>query len=235
MKRFLLIISLLCSIYLVKGQEKDKLLFDAGFDLYSRYVWRGLLFSDAPNVQPYMAFNWKGWTLMGWGSYALSKNYAEIDLFLSWSAGCLTLNLNDYYTENEEDLASVDYDNWRRSGTGHLVETSMVLDGTGKKIPLIFTASTLVYGPDFSDRRNQNYSTYFEVKYPFKMQDYDLSIFAGGTVNKGYYAAGAAMVNVGLQSTHNIAINDEFSIPTNILFILNPEHKDVFLVLGISF
>jgi len=100
MKKFVLFISLCLISVGSMGQEESNVSFDAGVDFYSRYVWRGLLFTDAPSIQPYMSLTKGGFTIMAWGSYATSKNYAYIDLFLSYTTGGLTINLNDYFTED---------------------------------------------------------------------------------------------------------------------------------------
>ncbi len=234
-RKALLILFITVLVTLASAQENKRLAFNAGFDIYSRYVWRGLSFSDAPNIQPYMTFTLGNWSLTGFGSYATSKNYAEIDVFLSYSNNGFTFNLNDYYNEDEQDLSAFNYGDWNRSTTSHLLEASMVFDGTLHRFPLILTASTMVYGADLNTRNNQNYSTYFEAKYPFALNDYSLSLFAGGTINKGFYADKAAIVNIGLESNHEVKFSDYFSLPVKASFYLNPNQKDVFLVLGISF
>lgn len=235
MKKIILTLIFCVVALLSKAQEEKSISFETGFDIYSRYVWRGLLFSDAPNIQPYMSLSWKNFTIMGWGSYSTSKSYAESDLFLSWSADWLTINLNDYYSEDEEDLSSVDYFDWKRSSTGHLIEAGIVIDGTEKNIPLLFTASTLIYGADLDSDNNQNYSSYFELKHPFTINEHELAVYAGGTINSGYYSDDAAIVNIGVESTYKIKINEDFSIPFITSFIVNPDNGDLFIVLGISF
>ncbi|MBI9064695.1 MAG: hypothetical protein JEZ14_22105 [Marinilabiliaceae bacterium] len=235
MKKIVLMFSL-CLISLGSmGQEESKVAFDAGVDFYSRYVWRGLLFTDAPSIQPYMSFTKGGFTAMAWGSYATSKNYAEIDLFLSYTTGGLTFNLNDYFTEDERDMASTDFTEWRDSLTNHLVEASIVYTLPTEGFPLVLMTSTFIYGADLDSDLNQNYSTYFEAKYPFTYNDYDMAVFIGGTLSKGYYANDAAIVNLGFNAGYPIKVTDSFSLPVNMSLILHPYNKDVFFVVGVSF
>ncbi|MFZ2431057.1 MAG: hypothetical protein WAW57_07920, partial [Lutibacter sp.] len=52
-KRTLLLLITIASISTINAQEEPKTKFDVGVDFASRYVWRGLEFSDSPAVQPY--------------------------------------------------------------------------------------------------------------------------------------------------------------------------------------
>ena len=240
MKKFVLVLSICLFSIGAIGQEQSNVSFDAGVDFYSQYVWRGLLFSAAPNVQPYMSITWKGFTAMTWASYATSKmHYGEVDLFLSYSTGGLTINLNDYYTQEYEDEAgnfvSYDYSEWDRELTSHLVEASLVYQLPAENFPLMLTASMFIYGADLDSDLNQNYSTYFEAKYPFSFNDYDFSVFMGGTIGKGFYANNTAIVNLGVNSAYSIQVTDSFALPVNMSLILHPYNKDVFFVVGVSF
>jgi len=240
MKKLVLLFSLCLISFGSIGQEKSEASFDAGVDFYNRYVWRGLLFSAAPNVQPYMSITWKGFTAMTWASYATSKmHYGEVDLFLSYTTGGLTINLNDYYTQEYEDeegnIVSYDISEWDRELTSHLIEASLIYQLPSDGFPLELTASTFIYGADLDSDLNQNYSTYFEVKYPFTYNAYDMAVFIGGTLSEGYYANDAAIVNLGFNASYPIKVTDSFSLPVNMSLIFHPYNKDVFFVVGVSF
>lgn len=206
-----------------------------GVDIYNRYVWRGLLFSDSPNVQPYMSLTWKGFNAMAWGSYALSKNYAEVDLFLSYTTHNFTIMLGDYYAENELNMASTSYMEWKDTLTPHLIEAAVMYQLPIDKFPLSITGSVFIYGADLDENNDPNYSTYFEISYPFTLSQQDCSIFIGGTTGSGYYATDAAIVNAGIKATRNIKITDAFSVPLNTSVTFHPYNKDVFFLVGISF
>jgi hypothetical protein len=214
----------------VTQQEESP--FGAGVDINSRYVWRGLLFNDAPNIQPYMSLTKGGFTLMAWGSYALSKNYAEIDLSLTYSVGNFSFTLNDAYNENEPDMTN-EYTEWRNDRTPHFVDAYMTYQLPVQKLPLVLTGSILLVG-DPNTNGNPNYTKYFEVAYPFTYKKHDFSIFAGGTPQRGYYSDEAAIVNLGFSSTYQLKINETFSIPVTTSLIANPGNKDAFFVVGFS-
>jgi len=228
------ILSLALCIISSKGQNTSTLSFNTGVDINSRYVWRGLLFSDSPNIQPYMSLGVKGFSAMAWASYATSKNYAEVDLFLSYTTNGLTLSLNDYFSEDELDMFSTDYSEWTDTLTNHLVEASITYQLPFEKLPLVFTASTFIYGADLDADKQQNYSSYFEIKYPFSHDEFDFSMFMGATTGKGFYADKAALVNLGVSVSRPIKLSETFSIPFNTSLLFHPYHKDVFFVVGIS-
>ena len=220
----------------VGAQDSTKVSFLTGFDLVNRYVWRGAQFSDSPNLQPYMSVGFGGFSLMGWGSYAMGKNYAEIDLFLSYNLKGVTLSVNDYFNEQDTALWTTNWREWDRAYTGHLVEAQLSYTTSGENHPLTLTASTLIYGADLDDAGEQRYSTYFEASYPFSVKDYELSITAGGTVTSdGFYSSHAGLVNVGVQAVRDIKVNDNFSIPLSLSLVYNPENDDSFMVLMLSF
>ncbi|MCW3786628.1 hypothetical protein [Plebeiibacterium sediminum] len=233
-KKFTFVIMFMIATFSLMSQESTKTEVSAGVDFYNRYVWRGLLFTDAPSIQPYITASKGGFSATLWGSYATSKNYAEIDLFLSYTAGNYTIGLSDYYTEDETDLTMNDYTDFEQGETPHLIETYISYQLPVEKFPLTITGSTFVYGADLDANGDQNFSSYFELMYPFTAGDYDLSITMGGTVDEGYYGDKAGIVNLSLGASRSIKITESFSIPLNTAFIVNPLAKDLFFVVGIS-
>lgn len=219
---------------LSEAQEKTKVDLNVGLDVVSRYVWRGLQFSDSPNLQPYASLSYGGLSLTGFGSYATSKSYAEVDWIASYAVGGLTFSVMDFFNE-EEDLTMNDYFNWKRSSTAHLVESSVAYELPMEKMPLVVTASVLVYGADLNQNLNQNYSTYFELLYPFSFKDYSLSAFVGATANKGYYADKPSFVNTGVSMVRRIEVSDRFSFNLNSTIVVNPKAEDVFFIVGLTF
>jgi hypothetical protein len=220
---------------LISGQEKPKVGLDAGLEVVNRYVWRGQLCSDALNFQPYITAQYGCFSLTGFGSYAASKNFAEVDLIASVSLGGFELTVSDYYGENEEDLSQNSYFGWDRTSTAHLVEATLSYDLPFEKIPLKLSYGMMLYGDDLNENDHQNYSTYFEVLYPFTVQDYSVSAFVAGTGNKGYYGSKASVVNAGLSVGRSLAVSSNYSLGLNASFIVNPNAEDVFFVVGITF
>ena len=232
---FSLFFAMFMSFSFAQDTIKSESSIDLGVDLYSRYIWRGLTFSDAPNIQPWLSFGWKGLNVMAWGSYATSMDYAEVDLFLSYTWKNLTIGINDYFNPK---VAGVKYEftNWDKTTTVHLVEAYFSYQLPLEKAPLVFTASTFLYGSsDLNDSNENAYSTYLELAYPFSKNEVDVNVFVGATVNGSFYASSPSFVNVGVSMGKSLAITDKFSIPVNGSFIVHPKNKDIFLVFGFSF
>lgn len=238
MKKLLLSLTttlLLTSSIAVAQEEKQSsaVSVDYSVDLVSRYVWRGLLFNGNPNIQPTISLTTGGFSIGSWASFAVSQEYAEIDLFATYSIGNFSFTVYDYYNEYESNLDSVDYFNWDKKTTGHLVEGSISWSGT-ESFPLSVTLASFFYGYDMNKNQNQNNSTYLELGYPVKIADYNFDLFVGGTLNKGFYNDEANIINVGFKTSKEIEITDKFKLPVSATFALNPAKDDVFFVVGIT-
>jgi hypothetical protein len=212
--------------------------FSFNADMVSRYIWRGLPQNLSPNIQPYASLGYKDFTFGAWGSYGLSSAYAEMDLYLSYTAGLFTVCVNDYYNEDESDLDINDYFNWKNtdtSSTPHALEGALAFNGTDA-LPLSITAATYFYGNDKDSATNKNqYSTYLEIAYSTSIRNNDIKLFIGGTISNGSYATKAAIVNLGFTATRELKFSDSYSLPVSASLILNPYANNVFFVFGITF
>lgn len=238
MKKLLLSLTttlLLTSSIAVAQEEKQSsaVSVDYSVDIVSRYIWRGLLFNGNPNIQPTISLTAGGFSIGSWASYGMSQNYAEIDLFATYSFSNFSVTLYDYYNEDETDLAAVDYFNWGKNTTGHLLEGTVAWAGT-ENLPLNITLAAFFYGYDTDANGDQNYSTYLELGYPVKIGDFDVDLFVGGTLNEGFYNDEANIVNLGFKTTKEIEITDKFKLPVSATFAVNPAKEDVFFVVGIT-
>lgn len=203
-------------------------------DLASRYLWRGLLLSPAPNVQPYATFQKGNFSIGAWGSYSLTDYYAEADLYAAYSLGNFTFTLTDYFVPLGDTAASYDYFNWKKTSTLHTLE-GMVSWTVSEKIPLTISAGTMFYGYDQDTTGNPFYSTYLEASYDLPIGENNLNVFAGFTPGEGYYNSKAGFVNVGLKAGREIKISDSFTMPLNLTFAVNPAAKRVFFVAAFTF
>ena len=207
--------------------------FSVNMDIASRYVWRGLLYSDAVNLQPMATLSWTHFTLGTWASYAVGKSYAEVDFSASWANNGLNIGLNDYCTLQEPTVPSFQYFNFKKSTTPHAVESyaSYQLQG---HFPLKLLASSFIYGYDKDSTGNNYYSTYIELSYPVEIKSISLSFFAGGTLAKGLYANKAGIVNVGFSAKKEIVITDKYTLPLLFTLTANPEANYIYSTFIIS-
>lgn len=103
--------------------------FTLSCDLVTNYIWRGLVNSDAPNIQPYLAYTTKSenFTLGAFGSYSLADYYSEIDLFASLSIGMFTFEVWDYFAMGQE--SNNHYFNFDKNLTTHQFEGICIVLG----------------------------------------------------------------------------------------------------------
>jgi hypothetical protein len=207
--------------------------FSISADFVNRYVWRGLLYSPNPNIQPTFDFTKGNLSIGAWGSYAMAIPYAEVDLYISYSIGNFTLTLNDYYVENEFDLPENKYFNWTKTTTPHSLEGSITYNGT-ENLPLTLTAATFFYGNDWDENGSNLYSTYFEIGYGKQMGNTLVNLFVGGTPATGLYSDKASIVNVGVGLSREISISSNFKLPIFGSLVINPSAQDIFMVFGIT-
>ncbi|MCX6286238.1 MAG: hypothetical protein NTY96_03925 [Bacteroidetes bacterium] len=234
-----------------------------GADVMSRYIWRGIDFGNSPAIQPSLFFSWRGLNIGAWGSYSFASyrtqvndtvsvnmgNYAEMDMYVSYTLKWFTLMFFDYFVPNGLDanytgLKEYQYFNYDKKTTGHTFEVSLTFTGP-EKFPIKFFVGTLVYGNDKAkdtlgmyggDVNNDNFSTYLELAYPVTFRKIDLNFFAGGTpFGSGWYGPKAGFTNVGITARKMIPITKSYCLPVQASLITNPAAQKIFLVFGISF
>lgn len=221
-KRTLLLLVAICSLSTVNAQEEPKTKFDVGVDFASRYVWRGLEFSDSPAVQPYAELTSGNFTLGAWASYETGGQVVgqELDLYASYAFGPVSLGFIDYAFP--VDGASDGYFKMQN----HVGEATLSFDGV-EKFPLTLFMGINVYNDD-------NNSIYTELGYPFKVGETELKAFVGAG-NEIYTTDGEYKVsNFGLSASKAIKITDAFSLGVSASAIFNPDTDDAYLVFVIS-
>lgn len=215
---------------------------DMGVDVVSRYVWRGLNVNDAPNIQPAISFTYTGFTLGLWGSYALTADSdhpfnSEIDLYTGYSiitgAGTFSILVTDYYFPDAGyKLGNFNNYNDPDGAGGHLIEAGLTY-----QLPESFPLSISGYYNVYNDAGK---NTYFQLSYPFNINNFSLTIFTGAaggsSENPAYYNSSKfAVINAGFTLNKDIKITDNFILPVFSSFIINPRSEQPFLIFGISF
>ena len=229
-----------------RAQEKEGIKPELGCDLVTSYVWRGSPVYAAlgeqnvlaPSLQPAFSLNYKGLELGTWGSIDFTGTYKELDPFLSYSLKGFTVAVTDYYWAS--DWITDNYFEYQADSTSHCIEAS--LGFKGEKIPFSILVATMLYGADmqFEDTEKHAYSTYIELGYTFKVQEYNLDLFLGVTPADGMYGDGYggkdgfAVVNAGITGSKAIKITENFSLPVKASVIANPQARKLFLVFAIS-
>ncbi|MCF6241203.1 MAG: hypothetical protein L3J74_07650 [Bacteroidales bacterium] len=238
-KLFILLITI-ASFFYASAQEEDstqntETSFDIGMDISNRYIWRGLTFSNAPVIQPYMSYTAKGLTVGTWASYPFLEDQSqEVDIFLSYNYKIFTFTLNDYYFLLNPFGGYSDYFDWDKNTTTHYLEGIFEISEI-KNLPLRFLAGVMLLGADVDVNNNRNFSTYFEFAYNFKIKELNAEVFAGFTPFEGFYSDGFDFTNIGFKASKVIPVTQKFSLPLSASFIINPAANKVLFLATISF
>lgn len=200
------------------SQEASKFSITPSADLVSRYVWRGLDFGNAPAVQPGIEAAFGNLAIGAWGSYTLSASpYLEADLYASYSFDFgLSIIATDYYFPAAEFGGVTDTSYF--DGDAHVFELGLSQE----------FGNFYVSGYYFL---NLDGDLYFEAGYSFE----SFSVFAGAGTESYTSDAGFALTNIGISTSKEIPFSDSFSLPLSGAFIINPDLKQVNIVVGVSF
>jgi hypothetical protein len=232
MNRIILILSL---VFIQFGTCWSQVKFSEGEIMFqSRHTWRGTEFGTAPAVEPSVTVFSGKFSFNVWASKTFDDSFSELDLIPSVQFDDFSISVFDYYNpvRNEKNQ----YMNFKEGESRHSLELS-VDNYSGEKSRLKFMIATFLAGDKDEDTGNPNFSTYIEVKYPFKISTIDAEPFAGLTPFKGLYADQFAFVNTGLSISKAIKVSEKFTIPMVLTYTFNPYENNQFLTfgLGISF
>jgi len=206
-----------------------------GSDLYSRYLWRGLDFGDAPAFQPSLSYTIGGLTFGAWASYAFPTNgttYSENDFYASYtfatqSMGSFSALYTDYYIPS----AGIPFGFYKPdngNAAAHTLEGGLSYTGVEE-----FPISLAFYTNISNDPDN---STYIQVSYPFIVDDATLTLSAGFVPAKSAYygTAKGEIINLGVTASKTVAVTDKFALPLTVSYISNPTQDKTYLVFGVS-
>jgi uncharacterized protein (TIGR02001 family) len=227
MKKILMItasvLMLITFIPNVQAQEEESN-WNAGLDIYSSYIWRGLKFGTGAAFQPSVDFTAGGFTIGAWGSFSTGDTEAaEADLYASYGFdlgenAALSLTVTDYYFPGSAYFES----------TSHFIEP-MVSLGLGN---LSLSAAYMFY----ESAANGSGDIYLQAGYAAG----PVSITVGGGNGQYSFEDGEdeddkfAISNIGIGTSKEIKITESFSLPISGSIILNPSTEQFFVVVGIS-
>ncbi|GHV02076.1 hypothetical protein FACS1894159_10660 [Bacteroidia bacterium] len=227
----------------VKAQDDSGVKIEAGADVVSSYVWRGV-YQTGLSVQPGVTASLAGVSLGAWGSADLGSGFKEFDLSLSYGIGGFSVGLTDYWWQGQGSAYFTkwyDYQVDPLLGTiqgGHILEAT-VSYGFGESFPLSLSWSTMLAGKaDRGADDKQLYSSYFEAGYDFKVKDVDCTASIGISPWASCYTPADkdfCVTSLALKAAREITITDKFSLPVFAQVIFSPATDDAHLVFGITF
>lgn len=210
-----------------------------GADFASMYLWRGFELGNSPAIQPWAEFSYKNLTVGTWGSYDFTNTYKEVDLYAKYTYKAFTLMFLDLYTPSYEGFDK-DFFNFTGDTSSHVSELALTFNGT-EKIPFSVSGGVLLYGLGWDYKVNDstafNYSSYFEVNYLGQLEDISYNLFAGFTPTESvfYQTDGFSFINIGVSAKKEIKVTDSFSIPAKLTMATNPESKNLYVAILLSF
>lgn len=205
---------------IVKGQEDSiKTNVFVNFDIYSNYIWRGNKFGMGPSVQPNVFYQQKFFKVGVWGAYDAS-GYCETDLYFNIELPLgLSVGMTDYYYPGS------DYFSYDDSTGSHAFEINF--NYSFKNIS--FSANYILNEAPIAGSKGGD--KYFQITYSGRK--FYMLIGAGDgwhTVDNKFN-----ICNIGIGTKKEIVVTEKFKIPVDGQVILNPDSKNLYVVIGMSF
>ena len=216
-------------------------------DFISKYYWRGME-KGGFSIQPSATFNYHGLYARLFASTGLDKDDAdEINISLGYKAPFgLKIGVNDYWTSDVEENNR--YFFYEDKKTAHQFEGNIGFES--KYFSL--NAYTMFWGNDYKIDGDRAYSTYIELKVPFRLWNVNWDAVAGFTPMESagwdevdpyayfeihhktyYYADTFSCVLAGLRATKNMRYKN-MNIPIFVEFDTNPYLRTAAVVAGVS-
>lgn len=230
LNRFLMLLTVIFVTFSGFAQEKSKFELTPAADLVSSYVWRGV-YQTSTSVQPSLKASYAGLSLTAWGSTDFNTTAKEFDLTLGYTTGGLTLAATDYWWAGEGNR----YGNY---SAYHFFEGTVGYN-FGESLPLYINWNT-IFGMDGDKNADgdQQYSTFVEAGYGFKVSDVDVTASIGVSPWTGMYhregTDGFALSTISVKASKSIKFTESFSLPVFAQAIVAPNRDNVFLVFGLS-
>lgn len=236
MKKIIVIVMIIVSVSASHAEESDTSTCSPylNADLVSRYIWRGVLLSESPAIQPVFGVSLGDFSIGSWASYTFSpQQFQEVDFYLTYDYSIFSFTLNDYFSPLDTLAVSNNYLNYKDNSTLHTLEAMVTISDIAS-VPVYLTAASFFYGNDKDSNGKNYYSAYLELGYKFNIQDFECTVFGALTPYKGYYASKAAFVNTGITATKKVMMTSELSIPFKGTLALNPNAGNIFFVFAIT-
>ncbi len=234
----------------VRAQDIEDGGSENGFHFSSEFVtedvWRGG-FAGSAAFEPEISYTIGGFSIGTWASSPLNygnDTYNELDFFIEYAVGGVTLTFSDYCWTNGNDK----FEYFGPYKENHLLEASLGYDfGVGNEnVPLSFSVNTIVAGANRKANGDQGFSTYLEAVYAPSLKKLDMSLTVGAAIENEEAAmyskkGGFNFVNIDFGLSHDFKLRDVATLTLGANLICNPtgfeEHGEAYVTgsIGISF
>ena len=227
MKKIILILLSVVITTTAGAQEREKASAILGVDFVSQYIWRG---QDMANfsLQPTLGVEWKGLSFSTWGSVGFDKDDTkEVDLTLAYSKKGFNVGVTDYW------FSQGSYFQYKAHKTTHVWEANIGYD-FGFLSAQWFTNFA---GDDGTNDGKRAYSSYFELKAPFRLLSLDWEATFGAVpyATTFYNANGFCVTNLSLRATKDFLIKQKYHLPVFVGLTANPRNEKVYIICGVAF
>lgn len=240
MKKYVVCATLMImGVLAVNARETEKKSpFSGSVELTTKYLWRGQEYGEAPTFFPTLSFSTGGLCIYATGAYTFDNSWREADLGISYTINDFTLGVVDYYYptmvgDNDKLF------NYKNKETGHLLEGCLTY--APSSLPISAMISTIFYGADKKENRDQAWSSYAELGYHYDFSETSiLSVALGASLNKSLYnnfETGFSIVNVAVKYSTEIYSAKKFAIPASVQYVVNPQKEKNYISfsLGLNF
>jgi len=216
----LVVVSMYAATNLSAQEEESGPAFGNGADIVSNYIWRGTKLAVGPAIQPSVSFTADNFEIGAWGSFSFTSiEGAESDIYLSYSFPFgLSLGLTDYYFPG-----SMYFDFSDTTGS-HALEINAGFSAGGFSLGANYILN------EAGDAGSAGGDMYFEAGYDFNAFNIFIGAGDGWHTSDGEFG----ICNVGIGTSKEIKITEDFSVPVSGSIILNPEQEQFYVVIGFS-
>lgn len=184
-----------------------------GVDFYSTYVFRGIAF-DGPSWQPSVSVSSGDFSIGAWGSQGYT-GFQEMDLYVGYQLGDLYVGLTDYYYPGSP----------YGDGDSHAMEVNLEYSADAFSVAGNYILNEAAFAGSAGG------DLYFEAGYSFDQAD----VFVGAGDGWHSVSGDFALVNIGVSTSKDIVITEEFSLPLSGAAIWNPDTEQFYILVGFSF
>ncbi len=220
-----------------RNPQSNKIEVNAGADLVSGYVWRGVYQEGSgASIQPSLGIRYKGFGIGAWGSTSLSSGFKELDLTVGYEIEGFAIQATDYWWAGQ---GAPFYSRYLDS---HLIEGTLSYR-FGDKVPLSLEWHTFFAGNlDKDAEGKRQYSSYIQIGYDFSIKGIECTAAVGAApwnapawLPSHDGKKGFRISNISLTAARKIRITDRYSLPVFVQAVASPATDDANLIFGISF
>jgi len=218
-------------------EAKSQVDLDLKSSITSRHYWRGIMVSRSINYEGDLVLTNRKFKFGVWGGYAFDNKYSEFDFHTGYKLSeNISFEIWDLYASRDrESIDDYEYFDFDKTSTNHLLDASIHFY-FNQKFPLKVSWSTMVWGRDLDEYKNQNYSSYLELSYPIVVKKMRLIFYMGINVfENSLYGEKTNLVDIGFTASKDITLNNTLKIPIWARIAINPEAETSNFIIGINF